>query len=198
MKRTTGRGLAETLFPLARRRILGALYSEPGRELHLREIMRRTELAPATVQREVVALAEVGILERRTEGRQVYYRANRACPIFAELRGLVVKTVGVADVLREALEPLGDRVEAAAVFGSVADGTEMADSDVDLLIVGAAKLKDLVPHLRAARAALGREVNAVVMSKTEFRSKARDGDHFVSTVLGRPRIAVKGSIDDVG
>jgi predicted nucleotidyltransferase len=195
--RTQTKGLAEVLFPLVRRRVLGALFMDPSQELYLREVVRRVNLAPATVHREVVALSSAGILERRAEGRQVYYRANRGCPIFAELRGLVLKTVGVGDVLREALQPLGDRVEYAFVFGSMADGTDAPESDVDLLVVGPVELRDLAPHLRTAREALGREVNTVTMSVRDFRAGAEDGDHFLSTILDRPTIAVKGNLHDI-
>jgi predicted nucleotidyltransferase len=195
--RTQPKSIAEVLFPIARRRVLGVLFTDPNRELHLREIVRRVNLAPATVQREVVALAKAGILERRAEGRQVYYRANRACTIFAELRGMMLKTVGMADVLREALAPLGEKVKYAAVFGSIAEGTDMPESDVDLLVVGEVRLRDLAPLLRPAREALGREINVVRMSVRDFRAGAAQGDHFLSTVLARSMIAVKGDVDEL-
>lgn len=191
------KGLVEALWPLVRRRVLAALLIDPDRDLHLSEIVRRTSLAASTVQREVVALSEAGILLRRVEGRQVYYRANRACPIFPELRGIVLKTVGLGDLLREALEPLGQRVRLAFVFGSMADGTAGSDSDVDLMVVGNASLEELAPHLRGAREALARDVNAVTMSEDEFAAAAREQDHFVATVTSRPVIMVKGERDEL-
>jgi predicted nucleotidyltransferase len=195
--RTHEARLAEVLWPAARRRVLGLLFGNPERELHLREIVRRVELAPATVQREVVALAKAGVLWRREEGRQVYYRADRTCPIFRELQGIALKTVGLADVLREALQPLQDQITVAFVFGSMADGTSTNESDIDLLVVGQATLGDLAPGLQAAQAALGRETNTITMQPQELAHRAATGDHFVQTVLREPKIVLVGNEDDL-
>jgi len=190
--------IAEALWPVARRRVLGLLLTDPDRELHLREISRRTELAPATVQREVLSLASAGILRRRREGRQVYYGADRACPVFPELQGLLLKTAGLADVLRRALEPLQDRVELAFVFGSVADGTATTTSDVDLMVIGEVSLRDLAAGLRQAREKLSREINAATIGPQDFAERVASGDHFLTSVLVQPKIFVLGEEDDLG
>ncbi|MCE5241001.1 nucleotidyltransferase domain-containing protein [bacterium] len=190
--------MADALFPAVRQGVLSALLTQPTRELHLREIARRAGLAPATVQREVVALTRAGILARRTAGRQVFYRANPQCPIVPELQGLMLKTVGLASVLAEALAPLGERVQYAAVFGSTAAGTALADSDVDLLVVGDVTLIELVSHLREARERLGREINIVSMSRTSLAAAVRDGEAFITNVLNGPHIALKGEWDELG
>lgn len=190
--------MADALFPAVRQGVLCALLTQPTRELHLREIARRAGLAPATVQREVVALTGAGILERRTAGRQVFYRANPQCPIVPELQGLMLKTVGLASVLAEALDPLGERVQYTAVFGSTAAGTALADSDVDLLVVGDVTLTELVSHLREARERLGREINIVSLSRTALAAAVRDGEAFITNVLNGPHIALKGEWDELG
>jgi len=197
MRTTKQRGLAEALWPVGRRRVLGLLLADPERELHLRELVRRTELAPATVQAEVVRLTAAGILERRREGRQVYYRANRTCPIFPELRGLVLKTVGLADVLREALEPVRVEVRAAFVFGSVAEGQTRNESDVDLMVIGEATLRSLAGGLQEAQRALGREINAVTMRPREFADRVAGEDHFLRTVLEGPKIFLIGDAEQL-
>jgi hypothetical protein len=81
----------------------------------------------------------------------VFYQANRRCPIFAELQGLVVKTAGVADVLRAALAPLVDRIVVAFVFGSFASGEPRKTSDVDVVVVGDAMFGAIVSALSAAQ-----------------------------------------------
>lgn len=182
----------DVLFPRVRQGVLTALLTRPDEELHLRDLVRRVEAAPASVQREVLALLGAGILERRKVGRQVYYRANRRSPVFPELQSLMLKTVGLADLLRKALEPLGERVEGAFVFGSVADGTATADSDLDLLVVGEATLGELAPHLRTARPTFGRETNVVTMTRAAFVAGVQQGDGFLTTLLSRPIIIVKG------
>jgi predicted nucleotidyltransferase len=195
--RTDNGDLAATLWPAVRRRVLGLLLGGRDRELHLREIARQVHLAPATVQREVARLTEAGILERRREGRQVYYRANQSCPIFPELRGLILKTVGLAGVLRRALESLHDRVELAFLFGSVARGDSTNQSDVDLMVIGRVTLRQLAPGLRAAQATLGREVNPTVMSVDEVADRAARADHFIASVLAQPRVFLIGGEDDL-
>jgi predicted nucleotidyltransferase len=172
--------------------------ARPDEELHLRDIARHVELAPATVQREVLLLTGAGILERRQVGRQVYYRANRQSPIFSELQSLMLKTVGLADLLRGALEPLGERVECALVFGSVADGTATSDSDLDLLVVGEVTLGEVASHLRIAKVTIGRETNVVTMSRAAFVDGLQQRDSFLTTLLSRPIITVKGDPHELG
>lgn len=191
------RSVADALWPVTRRRVLGLLLADPEQEWHLREIVRRTELAPATVQREVLSLAEAGILARRREGRQVYYRADPACPIFPDLQAIVLKTVGLADVLRNALEPLRQRIAAAFVFGSVAEGTSAGGSDVDLMVITRASLADVVEALRPAQERLGREINPVRVTPKEFKNRLAEGDHFLRTVLDRPKLFLIGDQDAV-
>jgi predicted nucleotidyltransferase len=177
--------------------VLAALLTRPDQELHLREVVRRVNLAPATVQREVMALTCAGILARRQVGRQVFYRAHPHCSVIPELRGLMLKTVGLADVLREALEPLGERVQHAAVFGSIAAGSALAESDLDLLVIGDATLTELASRLRDARESIGREVNIVSMSREALEAALQEGDAFLTNVLTGSHIALKGEWDEL-
>ncbi len=189
--------LAETIWPKARREIIGLLFTRPDDEWHLRDIARRIDLAPATVHREVVSLSDAGILNRRTVGNQVLYSANRSCPIFDELRGIAVKTTGLADVIRDALSDLSGRIEAAFIFGSFAAGEDRPDSDVDVMIVGELRLTDLVPQLRRLETGLGREVNPITMSAREFGRRAAENEHFVRRVLKEPKVFLFGDEDDL-
>ena len=186
--------LAARLWPKARRSVLGLLYFGPDDEWHLREIARRTALAPSTVQREVVSLVKAGILERRAEPGRAYYRANRRCPIFPELRQIALKTVGLVEVLREALRRTkGIRV--ALVYGSLARGEGRADSGVDLLVVGDTTIGKLSAHLHSAERFLGREVNPTVYPVAEFREKMAARHHFLTEVMDSPKLFVIGDQD---
>lgn len=195
--RTNVSSVAAALFPLVRQRVLGVLFSRPDVALHLREIARQSGLAPATVQREVTSLAHAGVLVRRRVGRQVVYAPNPDCNVIPELRRLVFKTVGLAGVLAEALQPLGDRVQHAALFGSIAAGTALPDSDVDLLVVGEASLTELADCLREARAEIGREVNVVSMGRKALEAALQGGDAFLRNVLSGPHVALKGDWDEL-
>ena len=86
------------------------------------------------VQRELEKLVASGLVCVTHVGRQKHYQANAEAPVFDELRRIVVKTIGVVDPVREALDPLAPRITRALVFGSVAEGTDRASSDVDLLV----------------------------------------------------------------
>jgi len=195
--RTVPSSVADMLWPKARQGILGLLLVDPERELHLREIVRRTGMAPATVQREVTNLTAAEILTRRADGGQVYYRANVASPIYADLRGLVIKTVGLADVLRNALTRHDDGITVAAVFGSMASGDAATHSDVDLLVIGQATLRELAPAIQGAERALAREVNAVVMATREWAERLDASDHFVSAVARGPLLFIIGGADEL-
>ena len=190
------RGMAEALWPAVRRRVLGLLFLAPDKEWHLREIARRTHLSPSTVQREVRSLAEAGILGRRIESARAYYRANRKSPIFSELHHLMVKTAGLADVLREALAGVKP-VQVAFVFGSLAKGSGDANSDVDVLIVTDASFADISAALLPAQERLGREINPTVYSPEEFADRLRKKHHFLMRVLQEPKIILIGTPDDL-
>ena len=57
------------------------------------------------VQRELSVLTSAGLIRREVRGRQVYFTANPDAPVYPELRGLLEKTAGLADLLRAALQP---------------------------------------------------------------------------------------------
>ena len=185
---------AEALWPEARRKILGLLLAQPERAWHLREIARQTALSPPSIQREVLALVEADILERRVEPGRVYYQANLRCPIFPELRGIVRKTVGLVDVLREALGA-EKGIKCAFVYGSIARGEEMAESDVDIIIIGNVGFGEMVGKLHQAQERLSREVNPTVYTPNELCQKVADRQHFITQVLERPKLFIIGDAD---
>lgn len=186
--------IADLLFGSVRRDLLALLFGRPDERFYVRELVRAAGGGSGAVQRELKRMAEVGLVRRDVVGRQVYFSANRDAVIFAELQGIVAKTSGVADVMRAELAPLaGDgRVRLAFVHGSVAEGKQTATSDVDLIVVGRAKLADLVPTARAAGARLGRDVNPTVYGLSEFREKSRTAGSFLKRVLRSRMIFVIG------
>lgn len=188
--------LAALLFPEYRRRVLGLLLLHPEEALHGREVARRTGLPAGTITRELVKLAESGLLRREKRGNQQVYSANTRCPIFTELSSILRKTSGLGDVLSGALAPLAGRVRLAFVFGSVARGKEAAGSDIDVLLVGEAGFRDVVEALYPAQSTLGREINPKVFALDEFAAKARS-EPFLRDVLARPKIFLIGNVHDL-
>lgn len=191
--------LANLLFGSYRRDILALLLLHPGESFHVREIARMTGKPANTLYRELSTLAKAGLLLRRTQGNQVHYEANTANPIYEELRGILKKTTGVADVLRFALEPLADRIGLAFVYGSIASGKEGARSDVDVMLVGdGLKFEEAVHALAPAEEILRREINPHVYGIREFRTKAKRNEPFLARVLAGPKIMLSGDLDDAG
>jgi predicted nucleotidyltransferase len=184
---------ASLLFPAAyRRQVLALLLLHPERKLHVREISRLTGTPPGTMNKELSRLHEAGLLEREQVGNQLQYSANRSHQIYQELASILRKTVGVADVLLEALEPVAREIETAFVYGSIARGTETQGSDVDLLIVGDVAFGMVVDVLRAAEKKLGRDVNAKVYSRREWNAKLKSGDSFATEIIKGPKIVLMG------
>ena len=184
--------LSQTLFGKTRRAVLSLLYSQVDDAFYLRQIVRAAGVGLGAVQRELKQLSDAGIIQRIVRGHQVYYQANPRCPVFAELKSLVVKTVGVGAALQAALAPLGDRVNVAFIYGSIARSEEHRDSDVDVLVVGKATFAEIVSSLSEAQKAIGREINPTVYPPAEFRSKVAAGHHFLSTVLRGPMLFLIG------
>ena len=193
----TDNNIASALFGTVRQRVLALLFGHTDEAYYLREITRIVDAGHGAVQRELKQLVDSGLLTRTRRGNQVYYQANRDCPIFSELQGIVLKTVGLADVLREALTPLRDRIEVAFVFGSIAEGTDRADSDVDLMIIGEVGLRELSQVLPDVHTTLGREVNAVTMTPKELADRVAQSEHFITTVLHGPIIFLIGDQNEL-
>jgi len=189
--------VALRLFGRTRHAVLGLLFGHPDREFYQQEITQAAGVNLSAVQRELRNLVEAGLVTSRRHGNRVYYRANRASPLFPDLQGIVLKTVGLADVLREALGPVQGKVEIAFVFGSLASGDATAESDVDLIVIGRAGLREVAPLLSAAGSTLGREVNPVTLSPEEWADRLGRGDHFVGTVAREPKIFVLGAADEL-
>ena len=178
-----------------RARLLGWLMTHPQERYFVRQLTAILHEDSTNVSRELARLASMGLLTCQQEGRQKYYQANRRCSVFEEMRGLAVKTIGLGDVLRAALEPIAGRIRVAFLFGSFAKCQDTADSDVDLLAVGDVGSAEMAKALRQARARLSREINVTVYPPREFSAKAKAGHHFIAQVLKGDRIYLVGSDD---
>jgi predicted nucleotidyltransferase len=188
---------AALLFPATyRRQVLALLLLHPERKLHVREISRLTGTTPGTMNKELSRLHEAGLLDRERVGNQLRYSANRSHQIYPELTGILRKTVGLADVLIEALAPLADSIEISFIYGSLARGTETAGSDVDLLIVGTTDFGTVVDSLHGVQKKLGREVNAKLFTRREWNARVKSGDAFVAEILKGPKLMLIGEVDE--
>lgn len=183
---------ADALFTRTQQRVLGLLFGRPDRSFFAREIIACTRAGSGAVQRELERLTECGIIVMTRIGRQTHFQANRAAPIFSELHGIVMKTIGLAEPLGTALASLADRIELAFVYGSIAKGEDRADSDIDLLVVGDdVTLEELFARLARVEKTLGRKINPTLYSAAEFRR----GNAFLKKVLSGATIPLIGNAD---
>jgi predicted nucleotidyltransferase len=189
--------LEELLGSRLRAKLLGWLFTHPHERFFVRQLTALLGEDSTNISRELARLAGLRVLITQREGLQRYYQANPSCPVFAELRGLVVKTIGLGDAVRTALAPLADRVSVAFLFGSFARAEETAGSDIDLFVVGKLALRDLGAILGPAKRALGREINPVVCTGAELKRKAAEKHHFISEVLKGPKVFLIGTADDL-
>lgn len=164
-------------------------------ELHVRELERQSGFALSTVRQELKNLVRLGLVHARQSGNRTYYRGNSTHPLYPEIHNLVLKTSGLADVLRDALGKVG--IQVAFVFGSIASGAETSDSDIDLMVIGTVSLRQLSTRLAGVSAKLGRELNPHILTPAEFARRQKSQDHFVSTVLNAPQLFVIGDAHEL-
>jgi len=192
-------GLADALFTPVQQRVLALLFGQPDRRFQSAEIIRLAGSGTGAVHRQLERLAEAGLVTVERTGNQKHYQARRDSPVFEELHGLVVKTVGIAEPLRQALGGKAAAIRVAFVFGSVAKGTDHAGSDIDLLVISdSLRYADLFESLQAAESVLARKVNPTVMTTAEWRSKRKRANSFAARIAAQPRVLVIGSDDDLG
>lgn len=189
-------GLADALFTPVQQRVLGLLFGQPERRFQSNELIRLAGSGTGAVHRLLTRLAEAGLVTVERVGNQKHYQANGAVPVFAELAGLVRKTVGLAGPLQAALAPLAGEIVAAFVYGSVARGGDHAGSDIDLMVIAdTLDYPRLYAALQPAEAGLARTVSPSLMTVDEWRRKRGQADSFAARIAAQPRLVLLGADD---
>jgi len=192
------RSLADALFTKTQQRVLGVLFGRPERSVYASELIRDAGTGSGAAQRELARLEESGLVVARRIGHQKHYQANPASPLFSELRNIVMKTVGLAEPLRNALKPLSSEIRAAFVYGSVARATDQSASDIDLMIISdTLAYGDVFGALERVTRTVGRKVNPTVYTAAEFSKRARTENAFLTRVLEQPKLWVLGTEHDL-
>jgi predicted nucleotidyltransferase len=190
--------IADALFTRTQQRVLGLLFGNPSRSFYSNEIVRLSGVGTGTVHRELARLLASGLVTAGLIGNQKHYQANRAAPVFDELRGLALKTFGVADVLRAALAPLASRIRVAFVHGAVAAGTDTATSDVDVMVLSDyLAYGEVIAALAPAERSLARGVNPSIYGRVEFLRRVSEEGGFLGRAMEGPRILLIGSDVDI-
>ncbi len=187
----------ELLFPKTRREILAATLLHPDRWWYLSDLARALGAVPQALRRDLNQLVAAGILQQRADGNRVYFKPDPDCPILHDLQRIFLKTVGLVDVLRNALRPYAKRIACAFVYGSIARGEEMSASDIDLMIIGNVRLSEIAAPLKDAEHGLFRPVDPTVYTASEYAEKLREGHNFIVTVHNAEKLFVVGTQDDL-
>ena len=180
------------LFGKTRTAVLGLLYGHPDESFYVRQIVRALGSGPGSVQRELDKLGRAGILKRTTSDGHVFYQADPGCPIFEEIKGLMLKTVGGVEILARALSWPSGKIKVAFIYGSMARGQQRRGSDADVFVIGDAAFGEVVEALAPAQQKLAREINPVVYPVSEFREKVLQKHHFITSVLRGPKLFLVG------
>ena len=180
----------------ARVEILKLFLFNPDDSFYQRQISMLTRQSIRGVQREVEKLQSIGLIEKSAQGNRLYYRVNRNCSIFEDLKRILFKTTGIAEALKGKLVK-SDSIRIAFVYGSYAKGEESLSSDIDLLVIGNITLKELSRLLSKSKSEIGRETNYTVFKAGEFRKRIKQKDHFLNTVLKEKKLFIIGGEDEL-
>jgi predicted nucleotidyltransferase len=179
-----------------RAKALGWFFTHVDERFFVRQLESLLHQDPTNLSRELARLENLRILVSEREGRQKYFRVNKSSPIFEEMKGLVLKTAGVAGAVQSALEKVNG-IKYAFIYGSFARNIEKPESDVDLMVVGKARLDEVGDILSKIEQQLGRSVNIIFYSSREFQEKITLKDSFIRTVLNGPKIMLIGDVNEI-
>lgn len=186
--------LAQILSSRVRASVFRFLFGLGEYEIHLRELARLSGCSEASLRQEMRKLKSLGLVIDRRSGNRAYFRANQEHPLYPDIRQLVIKTIGLVDIISEAFA--GADVDIAFIFGSVAKSQELGHSDVDLMVVSGIGLRKLTAILSGLSEKIGREINPHIMTEDEYRKRVELDDHFVKNVLAGPKLFIVGTEDD--
>ena len=191
--------LSAALFSGTQQRVLALLFGQPDRSFYANELIALARSGSGAVQRELARLVHSELVTVRLSGKQKHYQANPLSPIFAELCAITQKTMGLAEPLREALEPMAGRIRAAFVYGSVAKRQDTASSDIDLMVVsGDLGYPELFTTIEALGQRLARTVSPTIYIPDELAQRIARGDAFVKRVLAQPKLWIIGGEHALG
>lgn len=192
----SGSALADALFTSTQQRVLALLFGQPKRSFFVTELMALADSGRGAVQRELARLAESGLVTVIRIGNQKHYQANHDAPLFNELCSIIEKTVGLQEPVREALEPLSDKISLALIYGSIAKQSDTSSSDIDLLLVSdKMTLEEVYATLAPVEKLLDRRVNPTLYSAREFETRRKTGNAFLTRVLAGPKVVLIGSVN---
>lgn len=176
----------------ARQRLLVYYFTNPKARLHLRDLAERLGVDPSNLSKELGRLEREGLFRSEVSGRQKYFQLNREYPLFNEVRSIVAKTFGASPLITQSLKTI-EGIDAAYLYGSFAHNQQDAVSDIDVLVIGTPRGEMLAESVRKLEKQLGREINYVVLSPKEFKSRRSRKDAFLENVWHNKPVLLVGT-----
>ena len=152
--------------------VLGYLFLHEEAELYVNEMARKFSLDDGNLSRKLKQLAQEGILKCRDSANACYYSLNRDYPLLKEYKGIVLKTIGLEQKLRDAFSEVKG-IQEAYIFGSYAQSSMDAASDIDLLVVGEHDTLALQKAIAVVQKKMDREINVISMGSREYKEKLK-------------------------
>ncbi len=190
--------LGDVLFTKTQQKVLGLLLGKPDETFYLNEIVRLAGIGKGTVSRELEKMQKADLILISRVGNQNHFQANKACPIYEELSGIVRKTFGINNVIKQALLEFNEQLDYAFIYGSIAKGEESSKSDIDLFIVSASlEYADVMKALSDAEKSLARPINPNIYNAKQVKNKLNSKSSFITRVFEQDKLWIKGSQDDI-
>ncbi|MFH1634433.1 MAG: nucleotidyltransferase domain-containing protein [Chloroflexota bacterium] len=177
-------------------RLLTLFLTHPTEEFYIRQISRLTAQTYNNVRKELQNLAQLGLIIGERRANAIHYRVNVEHFLFPELKRIILKTEAVGDKLRQTFSAVGG-VRVAFIYGSVAKGSEVASSDIDLMVIGNVELDVLDRSIDSIEEEIGRTVNYTLFGSDEWRGRVAQGNSFIMDILTHERIFLIGDQSDL-
>lgn len=184
--------ISNALFTRTQQKVFGLVFGQPTKSFYTNEIIKRTGMGVATIKRELEKLSRANIITKTKIGNQLHYQANTECPVYNELVSICRKTFGLADTIHDAIEVLKNKIAWAFIFGSIASGSDVNSSDIDLMIIGDVTYSETVEALYPVQEMVQRNINPKIYTAEEWRGLFEMENGFIIQVLEKPIINVLG------
>lgn len=171
--------------------LLSKLFMNPDKSFYIRELSRELNIPYGMLYKEVKNLISLSILNEEKKGKLTLISANKSLPYFSEVKNLMIKTTGLADLLKAALSALKE-IRYALIYGSLASGEESESSDIDLLIIGNATEDNMLNAVSRIEKEVGREINYILWNTSEFMKRVKSHHHLISDIANKPIIMLVG------
>ncbi len=135
-------------------------------EAYLRSLSEEFGESTNSIRLELNKFENAGLLSTSMRGNKKIYRANHAHPLFSDIHNIILKYVGIDQVIEEVVKKLGD-VHKVFLTGDFARGIN--STVMDLIFVGKDINKDyLFKLVGKVETMINRKIRYVVFEPEEF------------------------------